>query len=346
MFHEVGWRACTKFLLKNNFSSFDELAKSNNYQSINSFIQATSKQSPYYPEAVRKLRKTVLVSHNIGIHKHFLAHYQDSDQQVEKSLTKLYQAQKTAESYYQAYKLSNNTKDLYQTLYLANATQGLDLFIKKHPKINDAPNLYATKLKIFRSEKSSSGYLKAFAISQDRKDIKLAFDCAKNKAEEQKAEQVLGFFLYPMQEQAKPCLSGAISSSMRVKYPELTQLCDTPNRDDIALGLCLAIAGGTCEIVTLKIDNPILQKFPKSLCRKALSKVASGSSELGDFEMFHGVDLITYARKQSFSSDNDLIKVLFGVPLGIAEVAGRTSIADQCTEKLRSKCTVLYGVCR
>ena len=57
-----------------------------------------------------------------------------------------------------------------------------------------------------------------------------------------------------MQEQAKPCLSGTISSSMRIKHPELTQLCDTPDRDNMALGLCLAIAGGTCEIATESIN--------------------------------------------------------------------------------------------
>ncbi|GFO77317.1 hypothetical protein BPLS_P5698 [Bathymodiolus platifrons methanotrophic gill symbiont] len=114
----------------------------------------------------------------------------------------------------------------------------------------------------------------------------------------------------------------------------------------MALGLCLAIAGGSCELVTSKIDNPIIQKFPKSLCRKALSKVASGATELADFGLFHGVDLVTYARKESFSSENSFIKAFLGTSLAITEAFGRLSITNACISKLRSKCAILYGICR
>ncbi|WP_428354286.1 hypothetical protein [Methyloprofundus sp.] len=41
-------------------------------------------------------------------------------------------------------------------------------------------------------EKSSNGYLKGFAISQNKKDIKLAFDYVKNKTEKQTDFKKLG----------------------------------------------------------------------------------------------------------------------------------------------------------
>lgn len=336
----------TKFLLKNNFTSFDDVMGSNNYRAIQSFIKATTRKSPYYPGAVKRLKKIVLSSGNIALHQDFLSKYQDSGYKVEKSLTALYQNQKTPESYYQAYRLSKNPKDLQQTFYLANARGGLDSFIEQHSELKKTPNLKAIKLKLYRDEKSSNGYLKAFAISQDKKDIKLAFDNVKNKTEEQKAEQSLEDFLYPMKRQAKACLSGSISSSMKTSYPELTSLCDTPDRDDMALAMCLAIAGGGCEILTSQIDNPIVQKFPKSLCRDAISKVASGTTEFADFEVFHIVDALAYARKKSLSSDNSLINIFLGMPLVLTEGSTRMAIADGCKAKLRSKCAILYGVCR
>lgn len=267
----------TNFLLKNNFTSFDDVMKSNNYRVIQSFIKATTRKSPFYPGAVKNLEKIVLSSSNIALHQDYLSSYQDSSYKVKNSLTTLYKNQKTAESYYQAYRLSKNFKDLQQAFYLANANNGLDFFIDKHSELKKTSNLRAIKLKLYRDEKNSNGYLKAFAISQDKKDIKFAFDNVQNKTEKQKAEQSLEGFFYPMKEQAKACLSGSISSSKRNQYPELTNLCDTPERDNMAVGLCLAIAGGGCEILTSKIDNPLVQKLPKSLCRKALSKIASGT---------------------------------------------------------------------
>jgi hypothetical protein len=336
----------TKFLLKKNFTSFDDVIASNSYQTIHSFIKATTRKSPFYPGAVKSLEKIVLSSGNIRLHKGFLAKYQYGVYKVESSLTKLYQKQKTPESYYQAYRLSKNTKDLHQAFYLANARGGLDSFIEQHSELEKTPNLRAIKLKLYRDEKSFNGYLKAFAISQDKRDIKLAFDNVKNKIEEQKAEQSLEDFLYPMEEQAKACLSGSISPRMRNKYPELTSLCDSPDRDNMAIGLCLAIAGGGCEILTSQIDNPIVQKLPKSLCRDAISKVATGTTEFSDFEIFHIVDALAYARKKSLSSDNSWVNYLLGMPLALTEGSTRMAVSDGCKVKLRSKCAILYEVCR
>ncbi len=336
----------TRFLNNHNFSNFDDVKKSNDYQLINKFITTVTSSSPYYTEAFKHLKIIVLASNNITIHEDFLSNNEAKDQSVINSLISLYQEQKTANAYYSAYKLSKDSKDIYEALFLSNTNEVIDSFIEQNPEINNIPNLSSIKLKIFRDESTSNGYLKAFAVSQEKGDIKLAFTNAKNNAEEKRAEESLENFLYPMTEQAEACFLGSIRPSMKTKHPELTSLCDTPERDNMALGLCFAIAGGSCEILTTKIDNPLLQKFPKSLCRKVLSKVVSGTSELGGFDSFHLVDALTYARKQTLSSDNSLIKLFLGVSVAIGEGLTRVAVSDQCKARLRSKCAVLYGVCR
>lgn len=158
------------------------------------YMKYVKKDVPYkYKEKINKIktqvfninRKGVLENSSIKVVKTYYNKH-SSDTNVKNRLLDLYRQQNTADSFYEAYRLSKDVSDLKQFLLQIESIKHLNKYRFKDNAL--VKEKYAV---LYRIMNTSSSYLKAFSYSKSKDDIKQAYKLAKTKDEKENVEYTL-----------------------------------------------------------------------------------------------------------------------------------------------------------
>jgi len=199
-----------KLRIKNKIKNLDELLNSKNSSNIRKYIKY-SKDDESKQLANQKLKQLIAVensefnkikhSRQIADFRRYILSYPGSSHvakakntiaAIKKAiLIASYRKKATPESYYKAYRLSNDKNDVEKILLQMRNLSGLDKYMTKHSDLKSLKLVSDKYVFFYRKEKSFNGFMSAYEITHSRRDIQNAYKLAKTVPEKRIIEIAL-----------------------------------------------------------------------------------------------------------------------------------------------------------